>query len=174
MYTLSALLTILPLTSAHFLLTWPARRGFNDDTAGDFPCGGFNDPSSNRTMWPLSGGPIQLDMHHTQVNLQVNLALGNGNGSYSIVLLPTIKEQGVNNFCLGMVNVPSNLGIKEGDNATIQVVTNGDGDTAGLYQVSLPSISQPGVQSGTWKLAEEFKDSLRTVLHIFLLLAKRD
>jgi hypothetical protein len=135
------LLALAPLASAHFLLNWPPARGFDDDKAPTFPCGGFDTVSSNRTQFPLAGGPIQLDMHHTQTNLQVLLALGNGDGSYSIQLVPTFLETGPNNFCLGDVTIPSDLNLKEGDNATIQVVSNGDPD-GGLYQVCKSAIRQ--------------------------------
>ena len=46
--------------------------------------------------------------------------------------------------------MPADLGIKDGDNATIQVVTNGD-PNGGLYNVSnppLPPIHQFLPQSG--------------------------
>jgi nascent polypeptide-associated complex subunit beta len=131
-----SLFTLLPLTTAHFLLSWPDRRGFDDAQAGSFPCGGFDSVSSNRTEFPLSGGPIQLDMHHSQTRIAVYLAIGDNPGSnYSIVLRPQFQRDGPGNFCLGQVNIPSNLNITAGTNATIQVVTNGDPD-GGLYQVS--------------------------------------
>ncbi|KAF2083305.1 GPI anchored protein, partial [Saccharata proteae CBS 121410] len=120
--------------SAHFLLDFPNRRGFDDDNAANFPCGGFDTPSSNRTSFPLSGGPIQLDMHHTSAHVQVLLGIGNDPGSaYNIVLRPTFLEMGPNNFCMSDVNIPSSANLTAGMNATIQVVTNGDPD-GGLYQ----------------------------------------
>lgn len=134
-----ALLAALPLGSAHFLLTWPDRRGFDDDKATGGPCGGFDTPSSNRTQFPLSGAPIQLDMHHTQTKLAVYLALGNNPTAddFTITLVPTLSEEGPSNFCFGSVSIPSNLNISEGTNGTIQVVSNGD-PNGGLYQVSWP------------------------------------
>lgn len=132
-----ALLAALPLASAHFLLTWPDRRGFDDDKATGGPCGGFDTPSSNRTEFPLSGAPVQLDMHHTQTKVAVYLALGNNPTAddFTITLVPTLSEEGPSNFCLSSVNIPSNLNISAGMNGTIQVVSNGD-PTGGLYQVS--------------------------------------
>jgi hypothetical protein len=131
------LLTALPLASAHFLLTWPDRRGFDDDKASGGPCGGFDTVSSNRTEFPLSGGPVQLDMHHTQTKVAVYLALGNSPSAddFTITLVPTLSEEGPSNFCLGSINIPSNLNISAGTNGTIQVVTNGD-PSGGLYQVN--------------------------------------
>lgn len=130
-----SLLALLPLATAHFVLDWPTNRGFDDEQAVNGPCGGFNDVKT-RTDFPLSGGPIQLDMHHTQTKVAVYLALGNDPTSYSITLLPQLAEEGPGDFCLGSVNIPSDLNITSGTNATIQVVSNGD-PSGGLYQVRL-------------------------------------
>ncbi|KAF2131057.1 hypothetical protein P153DRAFT_365664 [Dothidotthia symphoricarpi CBS 119687] len=127
-------LSLLPLALAHFTLEWPEARGFSDDTSTTFPCGGFNTVSSNRTNFPTSGGPIQLDMEHTQTNLAVYLALGdNPGGNFNTILLPQLSQQGLGDFCMGMVNIPANLNVSAGTLATIQVVSNGDGG-GGLYQ----------------------------------------
>lgn len=136
--TASALLALPMLATAHFLVTWPPARGFDDDNQPTFPCGGFNDANQTRTMWPMNGAPIQMDMHHTQSNVQILLGLGNNPGSaFNYVLRPTVAEQGPNNFCAGMVVANmAGMNITEGMNATIQVVTNGD-PNGGLYQVSI-------------------------------------
>ncbi|KAJ9623144.1 hypothetical protein H2203_006080 [Taxawa tesnikishii (nom. ined.)] len=131
-FILSAL---LPLASAHFKLVYPAARGFDEDTLATFPCGGQNTVSSNRTMFPINGAPIQLNMGHTQTNLQVLLALGNDPGSnFNITLVPTFTEEGPQNFCIGAgaIQYPEGLNITDGMNATIQVVSNGD-PSGGLY-----------------------------------------
>ncbi|KAF2689321.1 hypothetical protein K458DRAFT_358012 [Lentithecium fluviatile CBS 122367] len=130
-----SLFALLPLTSAHFLLTWPTARGFDDANAGSFPCGSFDSVSSNRTDFPMSGGPLQLDMHHSQTRVAVYMAIGDNPGSnYSIQLRQQFEREGLGDFCLGMVSIPSDLNISAGTKATIQVVTNGDPD-GGLYQV---------------------------------------
>ncbi|OCL11479.1 hypothetical protein AOQ84DRAFT_188204 [Glonium stellatum] len=136
MHSALALLSLIPLSSAHFLLNWPPARGFDDSTSSNFPCGGFNTVSSNRTTWPATGGPIQLDMHHTQTDVEVLIALGSDPGvNYNIVMRPTFLQQGLGNFCVGMVSVPSGVNITEGMPATIQVVSNGDeAGSGGLYQ----------------------------------------
>ncbi|KAL8724769.1 MAG: hypothetical protein Q9181_006681 [Wetmoreana brouardii] len=106
------ILTLISLASAHFTLDYPQVRGFDEDNLGTFPCGGQDTISSN---------------------LQVLLALGNDvTDGFSTVLVPTTQEQGLGKFCLSDVKIPEGLGAKEGDNATIQVVTNGD-PSGGLY-----------------------------------------
>lgn len=134
-FSVFSLAALLPLTTAHFILNWPTNRGFDDSLATGFPCGGFDNVKSPRTEFPLSGGPIQLDMQHPQTRVAVYLALGNDPGSsYNIVLRPQLTQQGLGDFCLGQIQIPSGLNISAGTNGTIQVVTNGDPE-GGLYQV---------------------------------------
>ncbi|KAG9832027.1 hypothetical protein KCU98_g12595, partial [Aureobasidium melanogenum] len=126
---------LLPLASAHFKLIYPAARGFDEDLLVQFPCGGQNTVSSNRTQFPITGAPIQLLMGHTAAKVQVLMALGNDPGiNYNITLVPTFQEQGPQNFCMGAgaIQFPAGLNITDGMNATIQVVTNGD-PNGGLY-----------------------------------------
>ncbi|KAG9834430.1 hypothetical protein KCU98_g12546, partial [Aureobasidium melanogenum] len=126
---------LLPLASAHFKLIYPAARGFDEDLLVQFPCGGQNTVSSNRTQFPITGAPIQLLMGHTAAKVQVLMALGNDPGiNYNITLVPTFQEKGPQNFCMGAgaIQFPAGLNITDGMNATIQVVTNGD-PNGGLY-----------------------------------------
>lgn len=134
-FSVLPLVALLPLASAHFTLDWPPARGFDDAKAVDFPCGGFDSVKTPRTEFPLNGGPLQLNMHHPQTRIAVYLALGNDPGSnYNFVLVPQLMQQGLGDFCLGDVKLPSGLNLTAGTNGTIQVVTNGD-PTGGLYQV---------------------------------------
>ena len=133
--------SLTSLAYAHFTLDYPAARGFDEDRLGTFPCGGQDQISSNRSMFPLTGGPIQLTMEHDRSNVQVLLALGNdATNAFNTVLVPTLQEEGIGKFCLSDVRIPESLGVREGDNATIQVVTNGD-PNGGLYNVCLPRFS---------------------------------
>ncbi|KAL8664780.1 MAG: hypothetical protein Q9202_002783 [Teloschistes flavicans] len=132
-FTLLTLVSLTALASAHFTLDYPPARGFDEDQLGTFPCGGQNTISNNRTSWPLAGGPIQLTMEHDQAAVQVLIALGNDvTDDFNAVLVPITQEEGIGKFCLSSVKVPESLGVKDGDNATIQVVTNGD-PNGGLY-----------------------------------------
>ncbi|ORY18710.1 NAC domain-domain-containing protein [Clohesyomyces aquaticus] len=129
-----ALFALVPLSAAHFLLTYPPARGFSDDKSGTFPCGGFDTVSSNRTEFPINGGSVQLDMHHTQTKVEVLLSIGSDPGNhYNIVLKPTLAQEGLGDFCIAGLSIPSGLNISNNTPATIQVVSNGDPD-GGLYQ----------------------------------------
>jgi nascent polypeptide-associated complex subunit beta len=136
-----AALSFLPFALAHFELKYPATRGFSEDSEGSFPCGGYNDVSSQRADFPMSGGPIQLNMGHTQTNVAVYMAVGEKPGDgFSVVLRPQLQVTGLGDFCIGDIQIPSNLNISDGTPATIQVITNAHGE-GGLYQVSIISSS---------------------------------
>lgn len=126
------------LSSAHFQLQSPLARGYDEDTLATYPCGGQDKVSNNRSMFPLAGGPIQLNMEHDRANVQVNIAMGSdtidGN-AFNMSLVPILQEEGIGKFCLGDVMVPPGMDVKDGMNATIQVITNGD-PQGGLYNVS--------------------------------------
>ncbi|RFU26750.1 hypothetical protein B7463_g9594, partial [Scytalidium lignicola] len=147
-----ALLSLLaPFTAAHFKLDYPAARGFDEEVLGNFPCGGQNTVSSNRTVWPLTGGSIALTMGHIQTNIEVFIGIGNNVGSaFNTIVRPTFGEQGLGSFCMTEFDVTGlGLNITDGTNATIQVVTNGD-PNGGLYNCAdiTFSSSAPAPASG--------------------------
>ena len=134
-HTLTAL-SLLAVTSAHFQLNFPKARGFSEDSESTFPCGGFNNVQQQRTNFPISGGPIQVNFEHAQTNIAVYMAIGDSPGSsFNIVAKQQLMVQGLGGFCLGSVSVPAGMNVSEGTTATIQVVTNNE-DGGGLYQVS--------------------------------------
>ncbi len=74
-------------------------------------------------------------MGHSHSSVQVLLALGNDPGSnFNITLMPVFTENGLGEFCMREVMVPSSVEVMDGMNATIQVVTSGD-PSGGLYNV---------------------------------------
>ena len=148
--TLTALAVFTALASAHFNLNYPAARGFDEDKLGTFPCGSFDTPSSNRTLWPLTGGEIALTMGHIDANVEVLIGFGDNVGSaFNTVLRPTFQEQGLGSFCMTGFTLPDGTNVTEGMNATIQVQTNGDPD-GGLYNCAdiTFSASAAGPASG--------------------------
>jgi hypothetical protein len=127
-------LSLLPVSLAHFTLDWPKARGASETTADNFPCGGFNNVGQ-RVDFPISGGPLQLNMGHEQTNVAVYLAIGSNPGSsFNTVLRPQFVVTGLGNFCIGQINIPSSANVTDGTQATIQVVSNGHSG-GGLYQV---------------------------------------
>ncbi|KAF2281408.1 uncharacterized protein EI97DRAFT_368152 [Westerdykella ornata] len=158
--------TLLPLsTTAHFVLNWPPSRGFEDSSATNFPCGGFDSVKPPRTEWPIKGGPVQLRMHHPQTRVKVFMALGDDPGtSFNVVLREQFAQEGLGNFCVGGLSVPEGVNVSDGMSATIQVVTNGDPE-GGLYQTTqcadvklVNTVSEDLAQhcnNGTIKITEE-------------------
>ncbi|RKF73882.1 Uncharacterized protein GcM1_242114 [Golovinomyces cichoracearum] len=126
--------TFYSIVTAHFTLKYPESRGLNEDEQDQFPCGGQNTISNQRTLYPLTGGAISLVMDHASSNVQVLIAFeSEPTTSFNTVLRPTFKQFGMGDFCMTNINLPSSLHVSEGTNATIQIITNGDPD-GGLYQ----------------------------------------
>jgi hypothetical protein len=96
----------------------------------------------NRTSVPMTNFPVALEMGHDRSVIQMLLSLGNNPGdNFNITLERTFQQQGEGYFCLPDVQIPSNLNIVDGTNATLQVVTDGEGG-GGLYIVSYEPISR--------------------------------
>jgi len=148
------LISFLTLTSAHFKLVDPQARGFNEETLGAFPCGGQMS-SGRRTQIPLNNPELflALEMGHDQSAVQVLLALGNDPEThFNITLIQTFRQVGLGSFCLPSVPITAAMlgaSLRDGLNATLQVVTNGD-PKGGLYNCAdltfsstTPQLSRP-------------------------------
>jgi hypothetical protein len=146
-----SLLALAATASAHYGLTYPPWRA---DTLSDaaeaegfsqwaYPCAGVPAhpaASPNRTAWPVAGGALRLDLHHDWTYVFVNLGLGVNATNFNISLTPEfLNVTGAGQFCLPKLDVPSGV-VKDGDLASIQVVTIGDLGSA-LYNVSFGVLS---------------------------------
>jgi len=151
--TIATLAAFGSVASAHFNLNYPVVRGFDEDKLGTFPCGSFDTVSPNRTLWPLTGGEISLTMGHIDARIEVTIAFGNDPGSaFNTIIQKPLAQTGLGAFCLTSISLPSSLNITEGQNATIQVLTNGDPD-GGLFNCADITFSStaPGPAAGTCK-----------------------
>ncbi|KAL4904632.1 hypothetical protein BDW74DRAFT_185540 [Aspergillus multicolor] len=132
-----ALLALLPLTTAHFHLTYPSPRGTDTDNMPEFPCGGLS-PSSNRTSISLDSPsfPVALDMGHDQTAVQILLGVGANPGTnYNVTLRKTFRVEGLGGFCIPDLELSSEIlgtELVEGLEVTLQVVNNGH-PSGGLY-----------------------------------------
>ena len=91
---------------------------------------------TNRTLWPLTGGSLALDLHHPWTYVFVNLALGTISASFNISLTQQpLNETGNGTLCLPELTLPPGFTPTEGQNASLQVVTLGQTGSA-LYNVS--------------------------------------
>jgi hypothetical protein len=105
-----------------------------------FPGANVNQTAkTNRTVWPLTGGSISLELHHAWTYVFLNLGIGTNYPTFNISLGPLYNSSGNGTLCLPQITLPTGLPISDGTNASIQVVTVGDRGSA-LYNVShLPS-----------------------------------
>jgi len=91
--------------------------------------------SDNRTTVSTSGFPIALEMGHDRSVVQMLLALGTDpQDNFNITLERSFQQTGEGAFCLPSVSIPASLNITDGQNATLQVITDGE-DGGGLYVV---------------------------------------
>ncbi|KAG1309499.1 hypothetical protein G6F62_014812 [Rhizopus arrhizus] len=62
---------------AHFTMTYPSSRGFNEDQESISPCGGFNTASSERVVLPLQNAFVEINSGHTSYSYEINAITGN-------------------------------------------------------------------------------------------------
>lgn len=87
-------------------------------------------------MWPLTGGSLNLDLHHPWTYFVVNLGLGTDYPIFNISLTTQLlNETGNGTLCLPQMVLPASVAPVDGQNASIQVVTFGQTGSA-LYNVS--------------------------------------
>ncbi|KAG8852019.1 hypothetical protein FRB96_008937 [Tulasnella sp. 330] len=144
MFSLSKLFATAVLAApalAHFTLDYPQTRGFDEDLEPQF-CGGF--PLVNRTEFPLSGGMIDIDSHHTASTFVTLISFDQNPSNFSQFnttpsgqtygfLKPFIQLSGTGEMCVPVdISALGLSGIGPGTNATIMVqFDGGDGE---LYQ----------------------------------------
>ncbi|TVY80812.1 Uncharacterized protein LSUE1_G003264 [Lachnellula suecica] len=144
LYSLFAAALLSVEVAAHTVITYPGWRGDNLVTNDTFPygmqwmypCGGMP-TTTNRTLWPVTGGAIALQpgwfQGHATAFFYMNMGYGTdgpggGPPNMSFPMVPVFQIVGPSKnpypgtFCLPQVPLPANSSVKIGDNATIQVV----------------------------------------------------
>ena len=139
----AAILTFLALAvnlvSAHYDLVYPSWRGDSYIPPASqwlYPCAGIN-TTTNRTMWPTTGGSLIMDLHHPFTYFWMNLGLGDEVASFNVSLTPNLpyNETGNGTLCLPHVPIPEDANVTEGAVGSLQIITVGDSGSA-LYNVS--------------------------------------
>ncbi|EXJ62238.1 hypothetical protein A1O7_02671 [Cladophialophora yegresii CBS 114405] len=138
LFTLAFLL-IAQLVSGHFELTYPNWRGDSFLPPASqymFPCANVNTTdasNNNRTLWPLDGGSLKIEFHHSWTYVAFNLGLGSNTNTFNISLNPMLlNETGNGTMCFPKWRLPADLNIEDGTDASLQIITIGDSGTA-LY-----------------------------------------
>ncbi|KAJ9118630.1 hypothetical protein QFC22_003850 [Naganishia vaughanmartiniae] len=132
-----ASLLLAPLALAHYTLEYPTARGFIDEEEVNF-CGGFAQPSSTRTSFPLSGNaPVRWDSHHAigTVGIYISTSTNPSNWSDFSTTMAKSWFTGPNGAACTNIDMSKlNMNLTNGSLVTIQMVANGgDGN---LYQCS--------------------------------------
>jgi hypothetical protein len=98
--------------------------------------GGGISLTTNRTLWPVTGGTIAVQpgwfQGHSLAFFRINLGLGTGGPGggplrMDIAILPLFQMVGPSNnpfpgtMCFPNITVPETTGVKVGDNATIRL-----------------------------------------------------
>lgn len=137
----TALLLVALISSqavlAHFQLTYPASRGFDETKEATAPCGGF-DTLQTRTLVPLKNAFVEINSEHTSYTYTVSVLVENSPAvadfsSSNLTQVASGNRNYPQSACLSL-DLTKDASIVNGANATIQVVFNG-GDGL-LYQVS--------------------------------------
>ena len=116
----------------HLTIYTPSGAGVNQSLS-----------NTNRTLWPLKGGSILLDVHHPWAITYVNLGLGGDNTTtFNISLVPNFNQTGNGTFCLPAIKLPNDLVVSNGTQASLQVIQVGETGSS-LYNVSFLFFLSP-------------------------------
>ncbi|KAK6834350.1 hypothetical protein PG987_009044 [Apiospora arundinis] len=149
MWSALVLLSALQFSAAHFSIEYPAWRAdtLAENTTYDqwrYPCAGAPPGAAGRTEWPVQGGSVSLGLHHEWTYVFINLGLGTNASNFNVSLTPQfVNVTGKGTYCIPSLKLP--VEPRDGDNATIQVVTSGKTGSA-LYNcadITFRSSAQP-------------------------------
>ncbi len=137
-------LTLLSLwaacASAHFILQYPRSLGFDDDTEGTGPCGGFDVSfNSSDDSVPVDGFPVSMLSTHPAADWLFRVTLDQKAPFNWTNLLPVVSETGLGQFCLPNLKAPSDFAGKSG---VVQVIQHGPDGI--LYQVHIALLFRKG------------------------------
>jgi len=120
------------LSTAHFLVTTPPALGSNINNEDVAPCGGFTPSSSDtQTNFHVGGDAIGVSSLHAQAWFAYRGMLGTSLTTPNwTVLIPTVEEFGLNNFCQPSIAVPSTWA---GSSGLLQIIQ--DAEDGVHYQV---------------------------------------
>lgn len=135
--------------SIHVSLDLHPLRSRTREYEANHPSGGGMPISTNRTLWPVTGGAVGVQPGwfpgHATAFFYINLGEGTIPQNYSLPMQPVFQITGPTNvqydgsFCLPQVPLPANFTAKIGENATIQIVETAQHGAA-LYNVRDPSM----------------------------------
>lgn len=130
------LISMQSLASAHFTLTYPSTRGFDETKEATAPCGGYNTASSQRVQMPINSSFIEINSGHTSYTYVINALAKNDptTSDFSNATNLVQVAQGGRAYPQAACLPLAFNDIKSNTNVTLQIVYNG-GDGL-LYQVN--------------------------------------
>ena len=127
--------------SAHFILQYPSSLGFNDETQGEEPCGGFAVSfNGSHDSVQVGGFPVSMLSTHPSADWLFRASLDKQAPFNWTNFLPVVSETGLGQFCLPNLKAPSDF---IGESGLIQVIA--DSPDGILYQVSQLRTHHPSL-----------------------------
>ncbi|KIM52594.1 hypothetical protein SCLCIDRAFT_1223610 [Scleroderma citrinum Foug A] len=141
-------LALAAIANAHFQMQYPIPRGpFVQDSEPTF-CDGYSNVTTNRTVFPLTNGVINLYSEHPKWTIggivstdqdPTSFSDFNSSSGYQMVV-QFFQTSGEGQYCFPIDFANSNVsGVQDGANVTLQLIYNGgDGN---LYQCADLTLS---------------------------------
>ncbi|KAJ7636081.1 hypothetical protein DFH06DRAFT_1336227 [Mycena polygramma] len=140
------LASLLALANAHFQLQFPPPRGaFVEDDEPKF-CDGYDSASTNRTVFPLTGGFFSLNSEHNAWTAGVSISTKGQPATFDdfSTIVPFFKASGEGIVCFNLDLSKTNAtGLTDGQNVTLEIVFDGgDGELFQCADVTLSSTAK--------------------------------
>ncbi|KAJ7683220.1 hypothetical protein B0H17DRAFT_1170000 [Mycena rosella] len=140
--------SFITLASAHFQLQFPLPRGPFVEAKEPTFCDGYDNETTNKTVFPLTGGFFSLNSEHTSWTAAVFLSTKANTTSFNDFqnVVPFFKLSGEGLFCLPLDFSKTNAtGLTDGQNVTIEIVYDGgDGSLFQCADLTLSSTAKIG------------------------------
>jgi len=109
--------------TAHFILQYPPSLGFDDDTEGTAPCGGFPVKfNASDADAQVDGFPVSMLSVHPAADWLFRGTLDQKAPFNWTDLLPVVSETGLGQFCIPDIKAPTSWSGKQG---LVQVIQHG-------------------------------------------------
>ncbi|KFZ05865.1 hypothetical protein V501_07952 [Pseudogymnoascus sp. VKM F-4519 (FW-2642)] len=112
--------------NGHFNLNYPTTLGFNDDTEGTGPCGGFEPSLAKTTDFHIGGDFIAVKTTHPKSNWYFRATTNATAGGGWVNILPEIEQAGLGAYCEQNLKLPDSFAGQKGFVQAVQHAADGD------------------------------------------------
>ncbi|OBT51344.1 hypothetical protein VE04_08459 [Pseudogymnoascus sp. 24MN13] len=109
-----------------FNLNYPTTLGFNDDTEGTGPCGGFEPSLAKTTDFHIGGDFIAVKTTHPKSNWYFRATTNATAGGGWLHILPEIEQSGLGAYCEQNLKLPDSFAGQKGFVQAVQHAVDGD------------------------------------------------